>query len=114
MTPEDLLNTLEDLGDEEFNKFKWFLQQADSLPGFPVIKKIRLQTANLWETVDKMVQVYTLPGAVEVTRKVLKKINRNDLVQCLPDSSSGPEGQSQGRKTSLVLLAGKNGGESFA
>ncbi|XP_071357131.1 NACHT, LRR and PYD domains-containing protein 3-like isoform X4 [Trachinotus anak] len=91
MTPEDLLNTLEDLGDEEFNKFKWFLQQADSLPGSPVIKKIRLQTANLWETVDKMVQVYTLPGAVEVTRKVLKKINRNDLVQSLADSSSGPE-----------------------
>uniref|UniRef100_A0A3B4UBI8 NACHT domain-containing protein n=1 Tax=Seriola dumerili TaxID=41447 RepID=A0A3B4UBI8_SERDU len=83
MTPEDLLNTLEDLGHEEFNKFKWFLQQPDITPGFPTIKKIQLQTKNTWETVDLMVQTYTLPGAVEVTRKVLEKLNRNDLVQSL-------------------------------
>uniref|UniRef100_A0A3B4UDL6 NACHT domain-containing protein n=1 Tax=Seriola dumerili TaxID=41447 RepID=A0A3B4UDL6_SERDU len=50
MTPEDLLNTLEDLGHEEFNKFKWFLQQPDITPGFPTIKKIQLQTKNTWET----------------------------------------------------------------
>ncbi|XP_023250600.1 NACHT, LRR and PYD domains-containing protein 3-like, partial [Seriola lalandi dorsalis] len=91
MTPEDLLNTLEDLGHEEFNKFKWFLQQPDITPGFPTIKKKQLQTTNTWETVDLMVQTYTLPGAVEVTRKVLEKLNRNDLVQSLSVGSSGPE-----------------------
>lgn len=94
MTSEDLLNTLEDLGEEEFNKFKWFLQQPDSLRDFPAVKKGRLQTANLWDTVDAMVQTYRLPGAVEVTKKVLEKINRNDLVQSLSESRSGPEGQS--------------------
>ncbi|XP_040000770.1 NLR family CARD domain-containing protein 3-like [Xiphias gladius] len=91
MTPEDLLNTLEDLGDEEFHKFKWVLQQPDSLQGFQTIKKGRLQMTNKWDTVDLLVQTYRLPGAVEVTRKVLEKINRNDLVQSLSDSSSGPE-----------------------
>ncbi|XP_050926891.1 NLR family CARD domain-containing protein 3 isoform X2 [Lates calcarifer] len=91
MTPEDLLNTLEDLGDEEFSKFKWFLQQPDSLQGFLSIRKRDLETADRLKTVDLMVQTYRLPGAVEVTRKLLEKINRNDLVQSLSDSSSGPE-----------------------
>uniref|UniRef100_A0A3B4YAX5 Pyrin domain-containing protein n=1 Tax=Seriola lalandi dorsalis TaxID=1841481 RepID=A0A3B4YAX5_SERLL len=86
MGKEDLLNTLEDLGHEEFNKFKWFLQQPDITPGFPTIKKKQLQTTNTWETVDLMVQTYTLPGAVEVTRKVLEKLNRNDLVQSLSEN----------------------------
>ncbi|XP_040891318.1 NLR family CARD domain-containing protein 3-like [Toxotes jaculatrix] len=89
MTPEDLLNTLEDLGDDEFNKFRWFLQQPECLQGLPPMKKGRMQTTSAWDTVDLMVQMYTLPGAVEVTRKVLEKINRNDLVQSLTDSSSG-------------------------
>ncbi|XP_026148659.1 protein NLRC3-like [Mastacembelus armatus] len=39
-----------------------------------------------------MVQRYGLDGAVEVTKKVLEKIPRNDLVQSLSDISSGPEG----------------------
>lgn len=99
MTPEDLLNTLEDLGDEEFSKFKWFLQQPDSLQGFLSIRKRDLETADRLKTVDLMVQTYRLPGAVEVIRKILEKINRNDLVQSLSDSSSGPEGQSHKRKT---------------
>uniref|UniRef100_A0A4W6E340 Pyrin domain-containing protein n=1 Tax=Lates calcarifer TaxID=8187 RepID=A0A4W6E340_LATCA len=87
MTPEDLLNTLEDLGDEEFSKFKWFLQQPDSLQGFLSIRKRDLETADRLKTVDLMVQTYRLPGAVEVTRKLLEKINRNDLVQSLSDRS---------------------------
>ncbi|XP_026179749.1 NACHT, LRR and PYD domains-containing protein 3-like isoform X1 [Mastacembelus armatus] len=91
MTPEELLNTLEDLGDEEFTKFKWFLQQPDSLRGFPGMKKGRVQTTTRWDTVTLMVQTYRLPGALEVTRKVLEKINRNDLVQSLTASSSGPK-----------------------
>ncbi|KAM4583612.1 NLR family CARD domain-containing protein 3-like isoform 3-T5 [Odontesthes bonariensis] len=91
MTPEDILNTLEDLGDEEFCKFKWFLQQADSLGGLPAVKKSRLETANRSDTVDLMVQTYRLPGAVEVTRKVLERINRNDLLQSLSAISSGAE-----------------------
>uniref|UniRef100_A0A4W6E4Z1 Pyrin domain-containing protein n=1 Tax=Lates calcarifer TaxID=8187 RepID=A0A4W6E4Z1_LATCA len=67
MTPEDLLNTLEDLGDEEFSKFKWFLQQPDSLQGFLSIRKRDLETADRLKTVDLMVQTYRLPGAVETT-----------------------------------------------
>ncbi|XP_047434321.1 NACHT, LRR and PYD domains-containing protein 3-like [Mugil cephalus] len=92
MTPEDLLNILEDLGDEEFSKFKWFLQQTDGLQGFAPIRRGRLQTTNRWDTVDLMVQTYRLPGAVDVAMKVLERINRKDLLQSLSGYSSGPEG----------------------
>ncbi|KAM6940261.1 NACHT, LRR and PYD domains-containing protein 3-like [Xenentodon cancila] len=107
MTPADLLNILEDLGDEEFHKFKWFLQQVDSLQGLPAIKKIHLQTANRMETVDLVVQTYRLHGAVGVTRKLLEKIMRNDLLQSLSPSSLPPE-----EKVSDVGETSENGGPS--
>ncbi|XP_044201502.1 E3 ubiquitin-protein ligase TRIM39-like [Thunnus albacares] len=90
-TKEDLLNTLEDLKDEEFKKFKWFLEQPDILEDHQAIKASRLEKAERRDTVDLMVQTYQLPGAAKVTKKLLKKINRNDLLQSLSDSSSGPE-----------------------
>ncbi|XP_078142480.1 protein NLRC3-like [Centroberyx gerrardi] len=87
---EKLLETLEHLGEEEFEKFKWFLQQDDSLESFPAIKKSRLEKENRLYTVDQMVQTYSR-NTLDVTKKVLMKINRNDLVQSLSDSSSEPE-----------------------
>ncbi|MEQ2313079.1 hypothetical protein AMECASPLE_037919 [Ameca splendens] len=91
MTPEDLLNTLDNLGNEEFIRFKWFLQNIDCLQDFPTIKKGQLQMANREDTVDLMVQTYRLPGALKVTGKILEKINRNDLLQSLSVSNSKPE-----------------------
>ncbi|XP_007544626.1 NACHT, LRR and PYD domains-containing protein 3-like [Poecilia formosa] len=91
MTPEDLLNTLDDLGNEDFTRFKWFLQQPECLEGLPVIRKGRLQAANREDTVDLLVQTYTLPGALGVIREVLEKIHRNDLLHSLSVSSSEPE-----------------------
>ncbi|XP_067441841.1 NACHT, LRR and PYD domains-containing protein 3-like [Thunnus thynnus] len=87
---EDLLNTLEDLIEKEFEDFKWFLKD-ESLEGHQAIKASQLEKAERRDTVDLMVQTYQLPGAVEVTKKLLQKINRNDLLQSLSDSSSGPE-----------------------
>ncbi|XP_071759119.1 caspase b-like [Centroberyx gerrardi] len=87
---ERLLETLEDLGDEELKSFKWFLQQDDILEGFPAIKKRQLENADRQDTVDQMVQTYN-QHSLEVTKKVLMKINRNDPVQSLSNSSSGPK-----------------------
>ncbi|XP_038144092.1 NACHT, LRR and PYD domains-containing protein 12-like [Cyprinodon tularosa] len=91
MTPEDLLNILDDLANEEFIRFKWFLQKSDCLEDLPTIKKAQLQMANREDTVDLMVQTYRIPGAVKVTKKVLEKINRNDLLKRLPVTRSGTE-----------------------
>ena len=98
MTAVDLLDILDDLGEEEFERFQWILLQVESPKGFPTIKKSRLEKANKCDTVDLLVQTYELPGAVEVTKKVLKKIPRNDLVQRLSLTRSGSKGQSQEEK----------------
>lgn len=84
---EVLLETLDDLGDEEFKIFKWFLQQAEILEDFPAIRKSRLEKADRLDTLDLILQTYR-EQSVEVIKKVLKKINRNDLVQSLPSISS--------------------------
>ncbi|XP_026147751.1 protein NLRC3-like isoform X1 [Mastacembelus armatus] len=85
MGPVDILDILEDLREDEFKKFKWFLEQEG-------IKRSQLEGARRPDTVSLMVQRYGLDGAVEVTKKVLEKIPRNDLVQSLSDISSGPDG----------------------
>ncbi|KAM7398102.1 hypothetical protein PAMA_006128 [Pampus argenteus] len=90
VTKEDLLNTLDDLKAKEFELFKWFLKD-ESLEGHQPIKASWLEKAETLHTVDLMVQIYQLSGAVEVSKKLLKKINRNDLLQHLSHSSSGQE-----------------------
>ncbi|XP_038565976.1 NLR family CARD domain-containing protein 3-like isoform X2 [Micropterus salmoides] len=93
MTKKDLLNTLEDLSDEEFTKFKWYLKQPDIQEGWKgTIKVFELKKAERQDTVDLMVNAYNLHGALKVTKKVLEEIPRKDLVQSLPETSSGPEG----------------------
>ncbi|XP_034722422.1 zinc finger protein RFP-like [Etheostoma cragini] len=90
MTAMDLFNTLENLKEEEFSKFKWQLQQ-EVLEGFQPIKVSKLENAERQDTVDVMVSTYQLEGALTVAKKVLENIDRNDLVQSLPDTGSGPQ-----------------------
>ncbi|XP_070701424.1 E3 ubiquitin-protein ligase TRIM39-like [Pempheris klunzingeri] len=91
MTSEDLLNTLEELRDDEFKKFKWYLQQSDILQGYQTITKSKLERAERLDTVDLMVQTYELDGALKVTKMILEKIPRKDLVQSLSDAISEPK-----------------------
>ncbi|XP_032366429.1 zinc finger protein RFP [Etheostoma spectabile] len=90
MTAVDLFNTLENLKEEELAKFKWHLQQ-DVLEGFQPIKVSKLENAERQDTVDVMVSTYQLEGALTLAKKVLENIDRNDLVQSLPDTDSGPQ-----------------------
>lgn len=101
---ELLLETLDDLGEEELKIFKWFLQQAEILEDFPAIPKSSLEKADKLDTLDLIVQTYN-EQSVEVTKKVLTKINRNDLVQSLSNIGSGPKRKSshlQCNKNKLV------------
>ena len=88
------METLKDLTDDELREFKWYLKQPDILEGNKTIKVSELQNADRRDTVDLMVNTCGLDGALKVTKKVLEKISRNDLVQNLSDISSEPEGQS--------------------
>lgn len=75
-----LLDTLEDLGEDEFEKFKWFLQGGDFLGGLPVIRKSQMEKANRTKMVDVIIQTYNQQPE-EVVKKVLQEIKRNDLVE---------------------------------
>uniref|UniRef100_A0A3Q4GM80 PYD and CARD domain containing n=1 Tax=Neolamprologus brichardi TaxID=32507 RepID=A0A3Q4GM80_NEOBR len=79
---DKLFGMLEDLKKEELEKFKWFLRDRDVLVELQPIPKSRLEKASTCDLVDLMVQTYT-EKSVEVTTKVLKKINRNDLIVCV-------------------------------
>ncbi|XP_053194272.1 NACHT, LRR and PYD domains-containing protein 3-like [Scomber japonicus] len=57
---------------------------------YPAIPATRMEKTDRQDTVVQMVQFYGLNGALEVTRKLFIKINRNDLVQQLPDITSAP------------------------
>ncbi|CAI5638906.1 unnamed protein product [Oreochromis niloticus] len=72
---EQLLNMLDDLGDEELERFHFYLQNG---PGgdFTTIKKSRLEKASRTRTVDVMVETYTTGHVMEVTRSILKKIKK--------------------------------------
>ncbi|XP_053198759.1 NACHT, LRR and PYD domains-containing protein 3-like [Scomber japonicus] len=94
MTEMDLLNILDDLTDNEFENFKWSLKY-EKVGNILPIKESQLEKAERRNVVDLMVQKYEFAGAVEVTKSVLKKISRNDLVTKLPTIGSGAEGQSQ-------------------
>ncbi|XP_037552049.1 nuclear factor 7, brain-like [Nematolebias whitei] len=87
-TKEDLWHILNDLTNEEFKHFKWFLKDAEE--GFRAIPEVRLEKADQQDTVDQMVQNYgTITKALQKTTRILKKIHRNDLVQCLSTTGTG-------------------------
>ncbi|KAF1376114.1 hypothetical protein PFLUV_G00227330 [Perca fluviatilis] len=82
-TPQEVvLTTLEDLGAEDFEKFKWYLQQKGTLKKFPAIRKSKLENVNRLNTVDMMFQTYSI-NTINVTRIVLVKIDQNALVENL-------------------------------
>ncbi|XP_070705926.1 NACHT, LRR and PYD domains-containing protein 3-like [Pempheris klunzingeri] len=90
MTPQEaLLGILEDLGKDDFTKFKWYLQQRGVLKGFPPIPKSRLEKANRMDTVDQMMKTYSI-NTMKVTKVVLVLINQHDLVKNFPPTISEP------------------------
>ncbi|XP_038566017.1 NACHT, LRR and PYD domains-containing protein 3-like [Micropterus salmoides] len=101
-TAIELLETLEDLGDRELKTFKWYLQQPDFLKDLPPIPKSQLESADRPDTVDLMVQTYS-NQCVEVAKRVLKRMRRNDLVESLSNSNPEPEGQSAGAPAAVEV-----------
>ncbi|XP_045917398.1 NACHT, LRR and PYD domains-containing protein 3-like [Micropterus dolomieu] len=84
-----LLQTLEKLNAEDFKKFKWYLLQKELLEGFPTLPKSQLEKADRMDTVDHMVQIYSI-NTIEVARIVLVLMNQNDLVKNLSNTISVP------------------------
>ncbi|KAM9334606.1 NACHT, LRR and PYD domains-containing protein 3-like [Symphorus nematophorus] len=71
--PELLLDTLEELLDEQLRNFQWFLTNYD-LEGFPHIPRARINGVDRPGTVDVLVQTYEYDGAVTVTVDILRRM----------------------------------------
>uniref|UniRef100_A0A3Q2CAN4 B30.2/SPRY domain-containing protein n=1 Tax=Cyprinodon variegatus TaxID=28743 RepID=A0A3Q2CAN4_CYPVA len=58
------------------------MQKPETLGGFPIIPKSKIDKADRTDMVDQMLQTYC-ESTLQVTKKILKKLDRNDLVQGL-------------------------------
>lgn len=88
-----ILEVLEDLGENDFWKFKWYLEEFNKLEDVRPIPARRLEYADRMHTVDLMEQTYR-DNIITVTRMILVKMNQNDLVEKLSDNNSEPTGRS--------------------
>uniref|UniRef100_A0AAZ1X7R7 NACHT domain-containing protein n=1 Tax=Oreochromis aureus TaxID=47969 RepID=A0AAZ1X7R7_OREAU len=90
-TPKEvLLGTLEDLGGDDFEKFKWHLKNNGSVEGLPAIPESKLENAKRTDIVDLMFDTYSI-NTFEVTKNLLGRINRNDLLENLNNTIPDPK-----------------------
>ncbi|XP_046881699.1 NACHT, LRR and PYD domains-containing protein 12-like isoform X1 [Hypomesus transpacificus] len=87
---EQLLGTLEKLGEDDLKTFQWFLKNK-VLDGFDPIPKSRLEGAARTDTVDRMVDTYRLEGALKITVEILGKMDQNNLAKWLMSVSGAEE-----------------------
>uniref|UniRef100_A0A3P9DUF4 Pyrin domain-containing protein n=1 Tax=Maylandia zebra TaxID=106582 RepID=A0A3P9DUF4_9CICH len=92
-TPKEiLLGTLEDLGCDDFEKFTWHLKNG-SVEGLPAIPESKLENAERTDIVDLMFDTYSI-NTFEVTKNLLGRINKNDLLENLNKTIPEPTGKS--------------------
>ncbi|KAK1803136.1 hypothetical protein P4O66_021663 [Electrophorus voltai] len=77
-----LLNTLNDLLEEEFKSFKWQLTNGVA-KGFSSIARSKLEKAKHMDVVDLMVNQYGLSDAGKIAVRVLQNISQNNLAENL-------------------------------
>uniref|UniRef100_A0A3Q1F3W5 Pyrin domain-containing protein n=1 Tax=Acanthochromis polyacanthus TaxID=80966 RepID=A0A3Q1F3W5_9TELE len=75
---ERIQKMLQDLNESEFKEFKWTLKDRNFMSGLPYIQNCKLDKADMLDLVDLMIHAYS-QRSVEVTKKIFKKMNRNDL-----------------------------------
>ncbi|XP_026173577.1 uncharacterized protein LOC113136756 [Mastacembelus armatus] len=95
---ELLLETLSDLGQQEFKKFKCFLQFTCFHKGLTQIPWRQLEQAEMKKAVDLMVEMFG-QLSVEVTMEVFMHMNRTDLAQRLSETSSELKGTESSAET---------------
>lgn len=87
MSTKRLCETLNDLSTEELEKFKSLIELEK---GFPLFSREQLEMTKTPDIVDLMVETYS-QECLELTKSVLKKMNRTDLVQRLMDTEGKAE-----------------------
>ncbi|XP_074538648.1 pyrin domain-containing protein 1-like [Halichoeres trimaculatus] len=83
-----LLDTLDELGADEFKRFRWNLSQP-VLAGCQPIRKGYLENADRQDTVSKMIDSYSEEAAVNLTAEILRRMNHNNAAEKLRRAFSG-------------------------
>ncbi|KAL6482488.1 hypothetical protein MHYP_G00105680 [Metynnis hypsauchen] len=81
LVKEHLLATLQDLGRKELKWFKWSLRDIGGTSSVQCIPWSELEEADMFKTVDVMVETYGDDGAVQTTLTLLNKMNQNKLAE---------------------------------
>ncbi|XP_064813178.1 uncharacterized protein LOC135528191 [Oncorhynchus masou masou] len=119
--PALLLTTLEELTEEQLKTFQSHLTSVQPL-GFPPIPESHLENTDRQNTVDQMVKRYDPEGAVGITLRILRGMNRVDLAEKLQRdhtravsttetkwwSNSSDTGNDEERDKKHVHLAGRS------
>uniref|UniRef100_A0A669CWR9 NACHT domain-containing protein n=1 Tax=Oreochromis niloticus TaxID=8128 RepID=A0A669CWR9_ORENI len=71
--PELLLNMMQNLGKNDLKLFHYHLQHVP-VGDFTTIRKCHLEDADITETVDRMLQTYTIDHVMKVATSILKNI----------------------------------------
>lgn len=82
-----LLKTLDDLEDDDFSRFNWYLSNGVS-DDYEPIPKCRLQNPNQMKTVDEMIRHYGEVMAVAITVEILRLMNNNYAADKLEEACS--------------------------
>ncbi|TDH15780.1 hypothetical protein EPR50_G00012470 [Perca flavescens] len=83
-----ILDTLDELGADEFKRFRWNLTQP-VLDGCQPIRKGHLENADRQDTVSKMIDSYGEETAVKVAVEILKRMNHNNAAEKLKKTYPG-------------------------
>ncbi|XP_075947776.1 caspase b-like [Anarhichas minor] len=81
--PRLLLEILEDLIEDDFNEFKWLLENGVD---FKPIARSHLENAKRRDTVRKMIDTYREEMAVKIAVGVLKEMGNNNAAEKLKNS----------------------------
>ncbi|XP_035810642.1 uncharacterized protein si:ch211-114l13.9 [Amphiprion ocellaris] len=113
---ELLLDTLEELIDEDLKTFQFFctIKNLDSCKPFP---KARLEKASRTVTVSKLTEAYSEELAVSLTVEILKKMYKNNLAEDLKNkyaAAPSTSSSAQSPPTAAAAAPGAPGASMMA
>uniref|UniRef100_A0A8C8VJB9 Apoptosis-associated speck-like protein containing a CARD n=1 Tax=Pelusios castaneus TaxID=367368 RepID=A0A8C8VJB9_9SAUR len=93
---DHLVDTLEELGQDELKKFKSKLNTFHVKEGYNTIPRGRLEKADVLDLAQMLIGYYKEDYAVEVTMELLTDINKRDLAErLLKETGTGSGGKGQ-------------------
>lgn len=86
--PQLILDTLDELGTDEFKRFRWNLTQP-VLDGCQPIRKGYIENADRQDIVSKMIDSYGEETAVNMAVEILRRMNLNKAAEKLKQAYAG-------------------------